>query len=228
MELGRILINCRMCNSEDLYEFLDLGFLPPADGILNKEDLKNPEIFFPLIVCQCQDCGLTQLKYAVNPDLLYDRKYSYESSITETGRKHFFDMADNVVNRFNLKDDFVVDIGSNVGILLEGFKNNNCKILGIDAAPKIVKIANERGIETWHSLMNPIVAEKIVSEKGPAKIITATNVFSHIDDKKRFIESIKILLDGDGVFIIEAPYLVDLIENLEYDTIYLDHLEYLC
>ena len=126
--LGRRLTNCRMCNSADLYIFLDLGFLPSADGILNKEDIEHPEIHFPLKVAQCKDCGLTQLTYAVNPKLLYDNKYSYESSITETGKKHFFDMADSICDKFNLNGDFVVDIGSNVGVLLEGFKNNGCNV----------------------------------------------------------------------------------------------------
>ena len=217
-----------MCESDNLYVFLDLGFLPPADGILNKEQIEHPEIHFPLKVAQCQDCGLTQLTYAVNPEILYDDKYSYESSITETGKKHFFDMADSLCKRFEFGEgNLAVDIGSNVGILLEGFKNNGLKVLGIDAAPKIVEIANERGIETWNDLINVDVARKIVNEKGKAKIVSATNVFAHIDDKEGLMNSLDILIDERGVFVIEAPYLVDLIENLEYDTIYLDHLEYL-
>jgi quercetin dioxygenase-like cupin family protein/SAM-dependent methyltransferase len=225
--LGRRLTNCRMCNSADLYIFLDLGFLPSADGILNDEDMENPEVHFPLKVAQCKDCGLTQLTYAVNPELLYDDKYSYESNITETGKKHFFDMADSICNKFNLDENFVVDIGSNVGVLLEGFKNNGCNVLGIDAAPKIVKIANERGIETWQNLFGKEVAQKIVNEKGKAKVVCGTNVFAHIDDKEGFMESLELVLDDEGVFVMEAPYLINLIDNLEYDTIYLDHLEYL-
>lgn len=228
MNLGRKIDNCRMCESPDLYEFLDLGFLPPADGILSKDEIEAPEMTFPLKVCQCQNCGLTQLTYAVNPEILYDEKYKYESSITETGKKHFFEMADSIVNKFNLSSsDFVVDIGSNVGVLLEGFKKNGLRVLGIDPAPRIAKIANEGGIETWQEFIDPEVAKKIFNEKGKAKVVTGTNVFAHIDDKKGLMESLKILLDEEGVFIVEAPYLVDLIENLEYDTIYLDHLEYL-
>ena len=228
MDFGRKLKNCRMCGDDNLYEFLDLGFLPPADGILNSEEIEQPEIFFPLKVCQCQNCGLTQLSYVVNPELLYGEKYKYESSITKTGKKHFFDMADSICKKFNLnKNELIVDIGSNVGILLEGFKRNDMKVLGIDPAPKIVKLASERGIETWQEFINTKIAEKIVLEKGRAKIVTGTNVFAHIDDKKELMESLKILLDGDGIFVIEVPYLINLIDNLEYDTIYLDHLEYL-
>ncbi len=225
---GRRLLKCRMCGSDRLYEFLDLGFNPPADGILSEEDKNYPEVFFPLKVCQCEDCGLTQLSYAPNPEILYGDKYIYESSITETGKNHFYNMADSICNKFNLKQDsLVVDIGSNVGILLEGFKRNGMRVLGIDPAPKIAKIANDRGIETWQEFINPKIAEKIVKEKGQASIITGTNVFAHIDDKKGLMESIKILMADDGVFIIEVPYFLDLFENLEYDTIYIDHLEYL-
>jgi len=228
MEYGYKIKNCRMCDSEKLYEFLDLGFHPPSDAILSKEELLGPEVQFPLKVLQCQNCGLTQLSYAVNPDLLYGYQYKYESSMTLTGREHFFSMADSIVSKFNLESNsLVVDIGSNVGVLLEGFKRRGMNILGVDPAPEIVEIANNRGIETWKSLMNPLIAEKIVSEKGKAKIITGTNVFAHIGDKDELIKSINICLDEDGVFVVEAPYLVDLIENLEYDTIYLEHLEYL-
>jgi len=229
MEFGRKVTHCRMCDSSNLYEFLDLGFIPPADGILSKEEeLNEPEIFFPLKVAQCQDCGLTQLTYAANPEILYGKKYLYESSITKLGREHFYEMSNYICKKFNLqKDLLVVDIGSNVGVLLEGFKKNGMKILGIDPAPKIAKIANDNGIETWQEFINLNVATRIVTIKGKAKIVTGTNVFAHIDDKKELMESLKIMLDDDGIFIIEAPYLVDLIENLEYDTIYIDHLEYI-
>jgi len=228
MEFGRRITNCRMCGSEKLYTFLDLGFMPPADGILSPEEINEPEIFFPLKVAQCSDCGLTQLTYAPNPEILYGKKYLYESSITKTGREHFFEMANSICQKFNLtKNSLVIDIGSNVGVLLSGFKKNNMNVLGIDPAPKIAKIANENGIETWQEFINHKVAEKIISQKGKAKIVTGTNVFAHIDNKQELMESLKIMLDDDGIFIIEAPYLVNLIENLEYDTIYIDHLEYI-
>lgn len=228
MNLGRKLTNCRMCESSNLYEFLDLGFLPPADKILTEKHLDEPEIHFPLRVAQCQECGLTQLTYVVDPEILYGETYSYESSITETGKKHFFEMADSIFDKFNLRaNDLIIDIGSNVGVLLEGFKRNGLRVLGIDPAPRIVEIANNKGIETINGFINPTLVEQIVNKKGKAKIITATNVFAHIDDKNRLMQSLKILLDEDGIFVIEVPYLVDLIDNFEYDTIYLDHIEYL-
>jgi len=226
--LGRYLKNCRMCDSKNLYEFLDLGLMPPADGILSIDELNEKEPHFPLKIAQCQDCGLTQLTYVANPSLLYGEKYKYESSITNTGKKHFLNMADSIKGKLNLQQgSLTIDIGSNVGVLLEGFKKNGLNVLGIDPAPEIAKIANENGIETWQEFINPIISKKIVEKKGLAKVVTCTNVFCHIDDKKSLMESINILLDDDGVMEIEAPYFIDLVENLEYDTIYVDHLEYL-
>jgi len=228
MDLGRIINRCRMCDDEDLYEFLDLGFAPPSDAILTPEELKGPKILFPLKVLQCRNCGLTQLNYAVNPKYLYGEQYKYEASITETGKAHFFLMADSITQRFNLeRGSFVIDIGSNVGVLLEGFKKNGMNILGIDPAPKICEIANKRGIETWQRFLNLDVARDILSRKEQAKIITGTNIFAHIDDKEGLMKGIDVLLDENGILIIEVPYLVDLIENLAYDTIYLEHLEYM-
>jgi len=227
MEHGRRVKSCRMCGGGELYGFLDLGFAPPSDALLSEENLNEQEILFPLKVVQCKSCGLTQLSYAVSPEYLYGEKYLYESSITETGKKHFWEMADSICEKFGFKDGLAVDIGSNVGVLLEGFKNNGMNVLGIDPAPKIVKIANEGGIETWESLFNEEIVDKIIAEKGKAKVITGTNVFAHIDDKEGLMKAIGKLLDDDGVFVVEAPYLVDLIDNLEYDTIYLEHLEYL-
>ena len=227
MNFGKQIDTCRMCESKDLYDFLDLGLMPPADGILSPEELNEPEILFPLKVCQCKNCGLTQLKYVVNPELLYGDKYRYESSITKTGVKHFKEMAYAIAERFNFpSNSLAVDIGSNVGVLLEGFKEKGFRVLGIDPAPKIARIANERGIETWPEFISSAVAERILASKGKAKVITATNVFAHIDDKETLMRCVSHLLDDDGIFVVEAPYLVDLIDKLEYDTIYLDHLEY--
>lgn len=227
-DLGRLLKDCRMCGSISLYEFLDLGFTPPSDALLRKEHLNEHEIMFPLKIAQCQDCGLTQLIYAVNPKHLYNDKYLYEASITKTGKKHFFEMADSICQRENLQPgDLTVDLGSNVGVLLERFKNNGMETLGIEPAPRICDIANQRGIESWQEFMGEDVAKRIVSEKKKAKVISGTNVFAHIDDKSGLMKAIDTALDEEGIFVVEAPYLVDLLDNLEYDTIYLEHLEYL-
>ena len=228
MKYGRRVTECRMCQSNHLHTFIDLGFAPPSDALLTQSELQEPEVFFPLQVQQCEDCGLTQTVYAVDPALMYGEKYKYESSITQTGTSHFYSMASSIVDTCGIKpDSLAIDIGSNVGVLLEGFRRKGMRVLGIDPAPRICKIANARGIETWQSFMCPEVAHKVVREKGRAQVVTATNVFAHIDDKAGLIEALNLLLDTNGVFVIEVPYLVDLLENLEYDTIYHEHLEYM-
>jgi SAM-dependent methyltransferase len=228
MNYGRRVTKCRMCDSTQLYIFIDLGFAPPSDALLTKDELREPEVFFPLQVQQCEECGLTQTVYAVDPALMYGEKYKYESSMTQTGLAHFLEMAASIVDAWAIKPgSLAIDIGSNVGVLLEGFKQKGLRVLGIDPAPRICQIANRRGIETWQEFMRPEMARRIVREKGLAQVVTATNVFAHIDDKSGLVESLNTLLEGDGVFVIEVPYLVDLIEQLEYDTIYHEHLEYM-
>jgi len=217
-----------MCDSPKLYCFLDLGFAPPSDAILTADELREPELLFPLKVMQCEECGLTQLSYSVNRLLLYGKKYKYEASITTTGKRHFHSMADSICERLKLaKGSLVVDVGSNVGVLLEGFQKNGMRVLGLEPAPDICKIANERKIDTLQEFMGFEVAKRVLRDYGKAKIVTGTNVFAHVDDKEEFMSALDVLLDDDGIFVIEAPYFLELIENLEYDTIYVEHLEYL-
>ena len=220
--------NCRICSGTNFEHFLDLGFSPPADQFLQAEHLREPETSYPLTVQICKQCNLVQLGQVVHHEILYRNDYPYESSTTALGKKHWQEFADSTSKEYSLSsEDLVVDIGSNVGVLLECFRNNGTKILGVDPASNIVKIANERGIETWDSFFCHDIAQKILSSKGPAKIITGTNVFAHIDDLHAFIKTILSLLTDDGVFIFEAPYLGNLINLLEYDTIYHEHLSYL-
>ncbi len=221
-------MNCRMCNSTSLHEFLDLGFMPPADQFLRKDQLSECDIHYPLQVMMCENCGLAQLSYVVSPEVLYRHDYPYESSTTNTGQLHWTEFADNVVKRFSLSQkDLVVDIGSNVGVLLSAFHNNGMKVQGVDPAANIVLIAQSNGIDTICDLFNMDTANRILANKGHATVITATNVFAHIDDLDSFMRSIKVLLDERGVFIFEAPYFVNLLKHNEYDTIYHEHLSYL-
>ena len=216
-----------MCQSKNLYRFLDLGFTPPADQFRRKDQMKEPETHYPLEVFMCDDCGLAQLGHVVSPEVLYRMDYPYESSTTKTGREHWNTFAQRVVKRLNLeKNDLVVDIGSNVGVLLGAFKSQGMRIQGVDPAANIVMLAHERGIDTICDFFNRETAEKILREKGAASVITGTNVFAHIDDLYLLMKNILMLLKENGVFIFEAPYFVNLIKMIEYDTIYHEHLSY--
>lgn len=219
---------CRMCKSEDLKFFLDLGFHPPSDAFLTKEDLEKPETQYPLTVYMCDNCGLMQLGHVVSAKILYAERYIYDASITSTGRNHFFDMSRDICTRFKLKkESLVIDVGSNVGVLLGGFQQQGMRVLGVDPAVKVVEIANKRGIETWPFMFDYETAKKIRQEKGKASVITATNVFAHVDDLDNFMKALDYVLAEDGLYIFEVPHFIDLVNNLEYDTIYLEHLDYI-
>lgn len=219
---------CRMCKGHQLAKFLDLGFTPPADSFLRREQLVEPETWYPLQVYLCEDCGLSQLGYVVSPEILYRHDYPYEASITRTGHAHWAEFADSVSERFGYpKGSLVVDIGSNVGVLLGEFARNGYSVLGIDPASNIVRIAERRGIETLDELFSPEVARQVRQSKARAHVITATNVFAHIDDLDQLMAGIDDLLDSNGVFIVEAPNFANLLAACEYDTIYHEHLSYL-
>ena len=218
-------MNCRMCRSSDLAEFLDLGYTPPADRFLRRGQLREPEVHYPLVVLMCNECGLAQLSFVVPPDVLYQQDYPYESSTTETGRKHWAEFARTITERLGLGgEDLVLDIGSNVGVLLEEFRNNGTQILGLDPAGNIAEMARSRGTETINDFFSVDVAGDILRDKGAASVITATNVFAHVDDLDCFMQGIDALLSETGVFVFEAPYLLNLFKSLEYDTIYHEHL----
>ena len=219
---------CRMCKSGNLVNFLDLGFHPPSDQFLRKEQLREPVVYYPLEVMMCMECGLVQLSYVVSPEVLYRHDYPYESSMTKTGQRHWAEFAQTVSAIMELgPGDLVVDIGSNVGELLAAFRTLGTRILGVDPASNIVLIAQRRGIETLNDFFNMDVARQIVQEKGQATVITATNVFAHVNELDEFMRAVDVLLNERGVFVLEAPYFVNLIKKLEYDTIYHEHLSYL-
>lgn len=226
--IGSVVEKCHMCKAKKLEMVLDLGFHPPSDAFLRPEHLNLPEVRYPLRLVSCQDCGLLQIDYLVNPEILYQREYPYESSTTATGRAHYYQMAAEICDQFSVpKKSLAIDIGSNVGVLLEGFKKQGLRVLGIDPAEPAAKKANASGIETIIDFFNEKLAQKINKKYGKAKVVTGTNVFAHILDLDSVVRGMKILLAPKGIISIEAPYAVDLIKNLEYDTIYHEHIGYL-
>ncbi len=220
--------NCRFCQSKNLIPYLNLGFTPLADRFLSLKQLNESEKYYPLVVVLCTKCGLSQLNYTVNPKELYQDEYPYSMSLTKTGSDHYENFAASISKKFNLNNkDLVIDIGSNIGILLGGFKKYGTRVLGVDPAENMAKIACKKGIETIADFFIPTIAKKIRRKYGPAKIIVGTNVFAHIFDHHQFIKALKLLLDKKGVFIFESPSFMNLIKNMEYDTIYHEHLLYL-
>lgn len=225
---GRAVHCCHMCRGTDLRLALDLGFHPHSDLFLTPEQLKQPLSLYPLRMISCGDCGLLQLDFLVNPEILYQREYLYESSTTSTGRAHFNKMAEDIVKKFSIsKGSLTIDLGSNVGVLLEGFKEQGMSVLGVDPAPIVAQKAIDRGINTIIDFFGIRVAEAIRKTHGQAMVIAGTNVFAHVHELDSAVEGMRMLLAPQGVIVIEAPYAIDFIENLEYDTIYHQHVGYL-
>lgn len=225
---GRPSRNCRMCKSGKLDLVLDLGHQPHSDSFPTKEQLDDVEIRYPLRLVSCASCGLLQLDYLVNPSILYQQDYLYVSSTTETGRRHYRDMANDLCRRFAFpRGSLAVDIGSNVGVLLGAFKENGMKVLGVDPAPIVGAQATASGIKTIVDFFSSRVAAQIKKRFGSATILTGTNVFAHLHELDDAVDGMKKLLTKDGVIVIEAPHAQTMIENLEYDTIYHQHVSYL-
>lgn len=217
---------CRACDSKNLLLFLQLGPTPAPNGFLRAEHRHMAEKFYPLDVSFCKNCGLVQLAHVVSPSIMF-RNYVYIPSTSETMRIHFASLAKQAVKITNAESgELSVDIGSNDGTLLKSFKALGMNVLGVDPADNLVRKANKEGVSTICALFTKKVAGQIKKKYGPAKIITATNVIAHVHDLHNFFEGIKILLANDGLLIAEFPYLVDLVEKVEFDTIYQEHLSY--
>lgn len=220
-------IKCKMCESDNTELFLDLGFIPKVDKFLSNDELNVPEIFYPLKVYLCKDCGLSQLGFIVHASELFNEDYAYESSTTKNRHENYCELAEYVCNKFDIKNDsLIIDIGSNVGVLLECFKTKGMKVLGVDASFNIVKKANERGIETILGFFDQEIADKIINKYGKASVVTATNVFAHIQNYSFFVIALKKILGNMGVFVFQVPHFLKLLKNIEYDTIYHEHIAY--
>ena len=217
-----------MCKSSNLQKFLDLGFSALSDNFLTIKQLEESESFFPLTVHLCSNCGLCQLGYVVPPKFMFNKDYPYDSSTTKTGRNHFTKMGVDICDRFNLKENsLVMDVGSNSGVLLSAFKSKGMRVLGIEPSSKLANTAIEKGVDTIIEFFSGKLVKKILNDYQKVSVITGTNVFAHINDLDDFMLSADLLLVEDGIIVIEAPYLLHLIENMEYDTIYHEHLSYL-
>ena len=227
MESKNILVtNCQICSSNKLHKFLSLGHQPPADGFLTEEKLKEPEIYYPLDLYFCEECSLVQLSYIVDPLILFTDTFIYTTGSNSGLVEDFNNLVEHIVKRFNISaKDFVIDIGSNDGTLLENYIPYHAKVLGIDPS-KAAELEISKNIPTIQKFFNEETAKSVLNEHGKAKVITATNVFAHIKELNSFMEGVKLLLEDKGVFIEESGYLPDLILKTEYDSIYAEHLRY--
>jgi SAM-dependent methyltransferase len=219
--------NCRICTSPNLRTFLSLGKTPLANSLLKKEVLDKPEKYYPLEVSICEKCSLVQLHHVVYPEVMF-KDYVYITGASEPMKKHFTQFAISVSKQYQLNNkSLVIDIGSNDGTLLNQFMALGISVLGIEPADNIAELANKNGIRTLNVFFNEDTATQVTGKYDQADVIIATNVFAHVDNITNFVAGVARLLKDTGVFIIEFPYLLNLLANIEFDTIYHEHLSYL-
>lgn len=209
---------CRCCLSKNLTQYLDLGIQSLANSY--HKNKKQPKA--PLRVNLCNDCFHSQLTVVVDPDVMFI-DYLYVTGTTETFRKHTEELAKDAVSRFKEKKPFVLDVACNDGTQLEYFRKFGCDVMGVDPAKNLRKITKGKNIPVVVDYWTSKIAGKY---KEKFDIITATNVFAHVDDVDEFLNASKISLKEDGLLILEFPYAKNMIDHFEFDTIYHEHLSY--
>ena len=218
---------CRSCLHHSLKIFLDLGKTPLVDRLLTEEQLTHPEPIYPLEVAFCTNCGLVQILETVHPEVLFCDEYPYYSSFTSTLLEHSRENVLDLIRSRNLNSNsFVVELASNDGYLLKNYVHRGIPCLGIDPAEGPAQAAVNAGIPTECTFFNKDLALQLREQGRRADIIHANNVLAHVDDTNGFVEGIAILLKDNGVAVIEVPYVKDLIDFCEFDTIYHEHLCY--
>lgn len=218
---------CRLCSSKNLTKVVELTPTPPGNYFVKQEDYDVEQECFPLELFFCNDCSHIQLGHVVDPTYLFQNNYSYVSSTSKVFLKHLSDYADYISEYACLnKDSFVVDIGSNDGACLSFFKKKGFKVLGVDPAKEIAETANKKGIYTISDFFSADLASEIKEKHGPPNLITSHNACAHINDLRGVISGVEKLLSDDGLFVMEVGYFRDVFENLWFDTIYHEHLDF--
>ncbi|PWT82848.1 MAG: methyltransferase [Acidobacteria bacterium] len=217
---------CRSCHATGLISILDLGHTPLANGLLTHEQLVQPEATYPLELVFCSHCTLIQITETVPPEQLF-RNYFYLSSFSDTMLQHAQQLVGKVMRDRTLGvNSLVVEVASNDGYLLQYYKQANVPVLGIEPAQNIARIAQDKGIDTISEFFSAELAEQLLNQGKRADVIHANNVLAHVADLNGFVRGLGLLLKDDGVAVIEVPYVKDMIDRSEFDTIYHEHLCY--
>ncbi len=215
---------CQVCSSTKLHTILDLGHQPLCDSLLSKEMLDEPEKTYPLRMVWCEHCTAGQIDYCVDGKEVYHPAYPYRSGITKELSEYQINICLSLIEKYGLRsDDLAIDIGSNDGTLLSGFQREGIRVLGIEPT-NIALIAQENKIPTLQSFFDISTAKTIKEKYGLATVITATNMFAHMQTIGEVIQGIHLLLKESGIFVAETHYLLDVIQGGQFDTVYHEHL----
>lgn len=216
--------HCRICNG-NLMEFFDFGEMPIANGFLAPEEYKD-EYFYCMKVGYCPVCSMVQLIDQPERERMFHDHYAFFSSTSAFMALHFRQLAEIILERFPNPDPFIVELGSNDGILLQNFAKKDIKHIGVEPSGNVAQVAIEKGINTISTFFDDATAENIRDEYGNASAIIAANVMCHIPDLHSVVRGMKKLLRSDGVIIMEDPNLGDILEKTSYDQIYDEHVFY--
>lgn len=224
---GSVLVErCQVCGATDLRSILFIGFLPPVNTMAPIGTRPDEQPAYPAELLYCPVCRLVQLGLIVDPAVLFPPHYAYTSGTTRILRENFAELYGEVMQLYPIgKDDLAVDVGSNDGTLLSNFHGGGHRVCGVEPTDTHA-IAVKRGIPSVNAFFGPAAAATVVGSHGRAAVVTATNVFAHIEHVHEIVESIVSMLDEDGIFISESHYLLPLVQTLQYDTIYHEHLRY--
>lgn len=219
-------MKCRGCGSSRISHFLDLGDQPHCNRLIPPEKAGQREPYFPLRVGFCEECTLVQIDHTIpKEDMFTD--YPYVSGTTKTLVAHFKDTAARLVKTYGLKPGArVVDVGSNDGTALKQYQPYGLKVLGVDPAANVTALAVEAGVPTWTRFFNEEVAQEILDKEGKADLVTAAGVFFHLEELHSVVRGIRMLIEPDGVFVVQAIYLGGMIDNNAFDQVYHEHLVY--
>jgi SAM-dependent methyltransferase len=219
-------VSCRSCGKLSLSTILSLGKTPLANALLTPEQLGEIEQTYDLDLVFCPSCSLVQITETVPPEKLF-REYFYLSSFSETLLRHSEENAGELIQSSKLShDSLVIEIASNDGYLLQYYKRAEVPVLGIEPARNIAQTAEERGIPTICEFFDAQLAQKLIVDGKRADVVHANNVLAHVPDLNGFVHGVQLLLKDTGVAVIEVPYVKDMIERQEFDTIYHEHLCY--
>ena len=217
---------CQICGNKELIKIINFGHQAPCDSLIWPEQLSKPEKRYPLNLLRCAKCGLVQIDHVVEPEELFFAEYPYRSGITSTLANNLRNTASTIVKRYKLPEGgLAVDLGSNDGTLLEGFQREKMRVLGFEPT-NIANLANKKGIKTIQKFFNNSLVSEITKEYGKAEVITACNMFAHVSKLGSLIMGAENLLVDNGLFVTESHYLLDLIDTVQYDSIYHEHLKY--
>jgi C-methyltransferase C-terminal domain/Putative zinc binding domain/Methyltransferase domain len=224
---GSVVVDrCQVCGSTDLESVLFIGYLPPVNQMRPVGERPHEQPAYPADLLHCAKCQLVQLGLIVDPAILFPPEYPYTSGTTRILRDNFAELHREATAILGLRgSELVVDIGSNDGTLLENFRAAGHQVCGVEPT-LMANLANERGVRTMMRFFGAAAAAQVVEEFGQASTVTATNVFAHIEGVHDIVDAVLAMMRADGVFITESHYLMALIETLQYDTIYHEHLRH--